>query len=122
MKAQRLQLQQSMLGVQPELALVLEISGRLEDFVKAVENIPGLEFLEEFDQDDPELRNACINLASHAEPAKHRLFLVMTNEKALQELVRLFEGWLRNPEEKFKRGLAKWQKSIFFPDCHTILE
>ncbi len=110
MEAQRISLQGNMLGIQPELALVLEIKGKLEDFFKAVKNVPGLEFLDELNVENQELSGDIPHSAMPAEPKLHRLYLVMTDERALQELVGLFDAWRRNPEKKFRRGLANWKK------------
>lgn len=52
MDRQRLMLQNNALGIQPEQTLVLETVGPVEDFVKAVSKINGLEWLGEFEIDD----------------------------------------------------------------------
>ena len=52
MEKQRLALQDNPLGLQPELALVLETIGSIRDFVKAVDKVQGLEWLGEFEIDD----------------------------------------------------------------------
>lgn len=50
-EAQRLKLQQTAPMENPELILVLEVAGTVEDFAKAVVKIPGLEWLVEWDED-----------------------------------------------------------------------
>jgi len=49
--AQRLKLQQTAPMENPELILVLEVAGTVEDFAKAVAKIPGLEWLVEWAED-----------------------------------------------------------------------
>ena len=49
--AKRLKLQQTAPMENPELILVLEVAGTLDDFAKAVTKIPGLEWLVEWAED-----------------------------------------------------------------------
>jgi hypothetical protein len=41
-----------------------------------------------------------------------RLFLVMTNQGALREMLRLWEAFQQQPDERFARGFGKW-RSLF---------
>src|SRR5437879_4619241 len=47
----RAYLQQTVQGLEPEMVLVLETIGRIDDFYKAVRQIGGLEWLGEWDED-----------------------------------------------------------------------
>jgi hypothetical protein len=48
----RLRLQRTTTGLQPEEVLVLETAGAVDEFYKAVQQIEGLGFLAEFDEDN----------------------------------------------------------------------
>ena len=106
-------LQVNPIGIEPEKVLVLETYGSIDNFVSAVRRIPGLEWLAEFEQIDmsPEhgfARSEKTEQASHQltldiggefgppneiaseKPLRGQLFLVMSDQRALQELLSLF--------------------------------
>ena len=105
MEQRRIALQNSTLGIQPEQVLVLETVGSINDFIKAVKEI-GLEWLGEFESDpiDPKY-----GFEDEKDPQKQlsgRLFLVMTDQKALQQMENYFKQWQENPDRSFPRNLA----------------
>lgn len=102
----RLELQGNAHGLQPEQVLVLETIGPVEKFVNIVKKLEGLEWLGEFEVEDipPEY-----GFEFEEEPDKAldgQVFLVMTDQQALQEIYNLFIAWQRDPEIKFPLGLA----------------
>ena len=106
MEHRRLALQDNSLGIQPELVLVLETIGSIENFINAVRHVKGLEWLGEFertgilpDEDFQDEDNSQKHLNG-------QLFLVMSDQRALRELQGLFDSWKVNSESKFRRGLA----------------
>jgi hypothetical protein len=106
MSQQRAILQNSTLGLQPEQALVLETIGPIKNFINAVKKIEGLEWLGEFEIEDiaPDY-----GFEDERDPQKKlsgQLFLIMTDQRALQELQNLFRSWQRNSKLRFPRGLA----------------
>lgn len=103
---QRLALQNNTLGLQPEQALVLETVGPIDDFIKAVKKVEGLEWLVELEPDDIDPVDGFEDVSDPQKRLKGQLFLVMTDQRALQELQSLFSGWKQNPNQKFPRGLA----------------
>ena len=106
MDKQRLALQGNSLGLQPEQVLVLETIGPIGDFIKAVKRIKGLEWLGEFELDDLVPDNG---FEDQKDPQKHlrgQLFLVMTDQQALQEMQNLFRNWQQDHTAKFAHGLA----------------
>ena len=118
MDKQRLALQNNTLGLQPEQVLVLETVGSIQNFIKAVKRVEGLEWLGEFELDDitPDY-----GFEDEEEPQKHlrgQLFLVMTDQRALQELQRLYTKWREDHETKFPFGLAPLKNA--FKYLHTI--
>jgi len=113
-----LTLQDNPLGLQPELALVLETIGSVDRFINSIRMIPGLEWLGESeiesippdygfeDEDDPQKQ------------LRGQMFLVMTDRRALEELQNLFNRWQRDPSTRFPRGLAPLRQA--FAHLYTI--
>jgi Subtilase family len=96
-------------GAEPEKVIVLETVGSISDFFNAVRRIGGLEWLAEVDEEmaadqdfyRPDKREAAVS---------GRLFLVMANRAALDELLRLWTAYQTNPEQKFEWGFGKWRE------------
>ncbi len=112
MNRQRTALQHNTLGLQPEQVLVLETVGPVQNFLRAVKRIAGLEWLGEFEIEDIPPEDG---FADERDSEKHlggQLFLVMTDQRALRELAGLFRAWQRRPERPFSRGLTPWQHAF----------
>ena len=90
MEQQRIALQGNPLGLQPEQVLVLETIGTIEDFVKAVRRVDGLEWLREYQLDEITPDHGFENEENADKSLKGQLFLVMTDQRALRELHSLF--------------------------------
>ena len=118
MEQQRIALQGNPVGLQPEQVLVLETIGTIENFVKAVKRVEGLEWLREYELDDISPDHGFENKGNSDNPLNGQLFLVMTDQRALKELHSLFEEWQKNPENTFPRGLAPLKTA--FKYLHTI--
>ena len=132
MDEKRAALQDNPLGLQPEQVLVLETVGSIEDFVNAVGKIPGLEWLGDYDlhdiapehgfdvvQQQNEQRSFEFNDEIRAKRRlKGQLFLVMTDQRALQELQSLFNRWKNDSSVDFPDGMAPLKKA--FVHLHTI--
>ena len=118
MDRHRLALQDNPLGLVPEQVLVLETIGTVDNFVRAVENIPGLEWLADYELDDIAPAHG---FEDEEKPDKHlkgQIFLVMTEQRALHELQRLFGLWREAPDTSFPRGLAPLRHAFRY--LHTI--
>ncbi len=115
---QRLALQNNSLGLQPEQALVLETIGSVDGFIKAIKKVPGLEWLGEFEIDDIAPDYGFEDEKDPQKLLKGQLFLVMTDQRALQELQGLFNNWQQNPNVRFPRGLAPLKQA--FAHLRTI--
>lgn len=102
--------------VDPALVVVFDLAGGIRDFRNAINKIDGLEFLSEFlgDGSDPDEDFHMVDWEKGrtAKPVSHSLYLVMSNAKAIKELMRLFAAWQKNPSESFEYGLGKF-KSAF---------
>lgn len=102
--------------VDPALVVVFDLAGTIKDFQNAVNRIDGLEFLAQFlgEQSEPDddfhmaerLKGRTDKLVSHS------LYLVMSNAKAIDELLRLFALWQEDPEASFEHGLGKFKDAF----------
>lgn len=106
-------LQQSIVNIVPEMILVLEIAGTIENFFSAVANTPGMEFLADFQdeiQPDENFYKVNKNGERTDKPVTSRVFLTMTNQEALRELRRYWIEYKKDVEEQdFKRGTTKFR-------------
>ncbi len=115
LESQRLILQQSAVGVEPEQVLVFEIIGRVDDFVNAVNKIEGFEWLGEIDIEDIvpdedffEIRNGIRREST----LNGRLYLIMSNCTEINQLLQLWQIYIHNESVRFERGKSKF-KNIF---------
>jgi hypothetical protein len=106
MEKQRLILQSTSLGIQPEQTLVLETVGSVERFINAVKKISGLEWLGELELTDIDPGDGFEDERDPDKKLTGQLFLIMTDQCALDELLNLFNKWREDPEASFPKGLA----------------
>ncbi|MBT8342461.1 MAG: S8 family peptidase, partial [Desulfatitalea sp.] len=118
MDRQRIALQGNSFGLQPEQALVIETIGPIQDFVNAVQKVEGLEWLGEFELDDIPPEHGFEDAKDPEKQLKGRLFLIMTDQRALQEMQNLFTNWKRDKTISFPHGLAPLKHA--FTHLHTI--
>ena len=112
-RQRRAALQERVSGAVPEEVLVLEIAGGIEDFINAVRRTPGMEWLAESDDFLVEADEDFSKDETHPdEPYQARLYLVMANQEAIEQLRRLWVQYLREVREggqKWLYGLTKWR-------------
>lgn len=103
-------IQQTVDGLEPETVLVIEIAGSVDDFKQAVDGTEGLEWLGEWDTEDAADEDF-YQVNSRNEPTAKavagRLFVSMTNEAGLRELLGLWDTWQRG--EALPWGRTKWR-------------
>lgn len=106
--AQRIAIQQSMTGIDPEQALVFETIGSVEDFSNAVSKIDGFEWLGEIEEEiTPDDDFFPVNDAGELDEGKSltgRIYLIFTNVSAMSELLSLWNLWLSNPNFNCQSG------------------
>ena len=107
------ELQQTPLGIEPEQVLVIEIIGSIENFANAVKKIHGLEWMGEIEIDgiapDEDFYSVNKNKEKLKEVLKGRLYLVMSNQTALAEMLSLWKRYQANPTMAFEHGLTKFR-------------
>ena len=114
MEKRHIALQDNPLGLLPEQALVLETIGSIENFIRAVEKISGLEWLAEYELEDIAPQYGFEDEESPDKQLKGRLFLVMTEQQALSQLQSLFERWRRDRDVAFPSGLAPLRHAFLY--------
>ncbi len=98
--------------IDPELVVVFDLAGSVSHFKNAVDKVEGLEFLSEYlgDDVDPDEDFFMEKSGSRTDAAvRQSLCLVMTNARALTQLINLFNQWQSNPDMKFDRGLTRFK-------------
>jgi hypothetical protein len=106
------QVQAGMAGLNPEQVIILEAIGKLTDLAKAAVRVPGLEWLTEVDlEETPPV--AGFQVAD--EPDKllpQRLFALMSNQQAMNDLLGLWRRWCQHPAERARQGFGPF-KQVF---------
>jgi hypothetical protein len=106
----RIALQQIAPGENPELVLVFDIAGSIQEFTNAVAKIPGFEWLIEWDQDELVGDADFYDEDDADKPIQRRLFLVASNQAALNQLITLWNKHQNDPNAKFEHGLGRFKK------------
>lgn len=104
---------ESIAGVEPEMVLVIETAGRIDKFQTVIANTQGLEWLAEWDEEfnpDTDFYYADKEGLKTDKQVEGRLFLSMSNQKGLNELLNLWSRWQNN--QVLPHGKGKW-KEIF---------
>lgn len=107
-ETQRLQTTRAPDALDPEFVLVLEIAGEIDDFVRAVSRVPGLEYLAEEVEDKVDADDfAAVDRDGRRHSYARQLFLVASDARAWNELLQLWERYRRG--EQFPRGLTPFR-------------
>lgn len=97
----------------PEMVLVLETAGEIDAFFKAVQRTPGMEFLAEFEAEleaDQEFYIKDKEGNATDKPIDTRFYLTMTNQRALQELLKYWKKYQKEKKDQdFKHGTTKFR-------------
>lgn len=105
----RVELRSDLAHVVPEEVLVLETVGSVQDFAAAVRRTPGMEWLFEWDQEEVAPDDDFYLEANPERGLDGRLFLVMSNQQALQELLALWRRYREIGDVGWPRGRARWR-------------
>jgi len=107
--ARRVELQQTTAGVDPEQVLVIETIGNVENFANAVKRIEGLDWMGEIETEEIAPDADFYDRKDKTKELSGRLYLVMTNQRALTEMLSLWQHYQNDPDMKFERGLTKFR-------------
>ncbi|WP_245545691.1 S8 family peptidase [Nocardia higoensis] len=102
--------------IDPELVLVFDLAGTIQQFRNAIDRIEGFEFLTELLDDESEADDDFHMLDENSnraeKPVAHSLYLVMSNAQAANQLIQLFDRWEADPTASFDRGLGKFKTAF----------
>jgi hypothetical protein len=102
--------------VDPALVVVFDLAGSVKDFRNAIDRIDGLEFLSELlgerVEPDDDFHMIERDTGRTDKPVAHSLYLVMSNARAIDELVRLFALWDADQTVSFEHGLGKFKPAF----------
>ena len=93
-------------GFTPESILVLQTKRTAMEFQAAINGVTGMEWLAEADLDDLDPTEDFLDPEHPTESIMGQLLVSFTNQRALTELLRLWEAWKR--DESFGRGQTSW--------------
>ena len=115
LEARRARLQVEASGLVPEEVVVLETVGTVDGFIRAVENVPGMEWLAEVEEENIPPDDDFFAMSSDGETRldkvlRGRLFMVFANQQALRQMLSLWDIW--QSERKLPYGLGRW-KGLF---------
>jgi len=114
--SRKMEVQHTASGIDPEQVLVIETIGGVEKFAGAVKRVKGFEWLGELDIDEIAPDEDFFDEDRPTKALTGRLFLVMANQQALNELLALWNRYQADPNMTFDRGLATF-RGVF--DCLT---
>lgn len=107
--ARRVEIQQNTAGIDPEQVLVIETIGSVDKFANAVKRIEGLEWMGEIETDEIAPDEDFYDEANPQKDLNGRLYLVMSNQRALDEMLSLWQRYDADPDMQFERGLTKFR-------------
>lgn len=113
--ARRTRIQFEAHGLVPEEVVVLEVVGTVDGFIRAVERVPEMEWLAETELENipPDDEFFALSKKNERQPEKELrgcLFMVFTNQRALRQMLSLWNTW--QIEETLPYGLGRW-KTLF---------
>ena len=113
-EARRMEIQQTPEGIDSEQVIVFETIGTVDDFLTAIRNTKGFEWMGEIELDEiqPTEDFYFEKEKDREKSLSGRLFLTMTNQRALNEMLLLWQQFTNNPNIQFRKGLAGF-KSLF---------
>jgi len=109
----RVEVQQTAAGIDPEQVLIIETIGSVDNFANAVKRIPGLEWMGELEAEEIAPDEDFYDESKPEKDLSGRLYLVLTNQAALNEMLALWRRYQADPEMPFVRGLTKF-RDVFF--------
>jgi Subtilase family len=110
--ARRLELQANAHNSDPDLVVVFETVGAVNDFISSAERIPGLEWLAGMIDAEVEPDEDFYSTEDADKALGGKLFLMGSNRQALEEVVRLWDIYRAAPTNDLGKGLSAW-KGLF---------
>ncbi|ADN74676.1 conserved hypothetical protein [Ferrimonas balearica DSM 9799] len=109
LSARRLEIANTAPGIEPEYTVVIETYGHVSEFFRAIQRIPGLEWLGENELEGLEPNDDFQDERNAEKPMSGRTMLVLSDRRAIDELLSLWKGYGNDPTMQFARGWAKFR-------------
>lgn len=109
-RSQKSRLSTSPDGSNPEQVLVLELTGTVDEFFRAVDRVSGLEWLLGEIRDDIEPDDDFYRSSDESALLKGRVYFIGTNQKGMQELISLWNKYEKDQSVKLNYGLGRFKK------------
>ena len=107
--ARRVEIQENAAGIDPEQVLVIETVGSIDNFANAVKRIGGLEWMGEIEIYEIAPDEDFYDESKPQKELSGRLYLVMTNQRALEEMLSLWRRYQADTDMQFERGLTRFR-------------
>ncbi len=108
-------LQPAVAGAEPEQVIVLEtIAKSVDGLAKAAARIPGLEWLAERDLEDSDPADGFADAEHPEKKLGRRLYALFSNQRAMQQLLTLWQGWATRPEERARRNFGPFKELFIY--------
>ncbi len=105
--------QTSAQGMEPEHVIVFEtIGASVEGLAKAASLVPGMEWLSELDLEDIDPGDGFEDEAKIDKKLNHRLYAVMSNQQAMNQVLALWASWCAAPGARARNNFGPF-KTIF---------
>jgi hypothetical protein len=115
----RILLQNISSGIEPEFALVFEVIGTVNNFYTAVKHVEGMEWLFDFDSDEIEPdEDFSYQNDEENENLSGIIYCVMASQRALEQMLSLWNRYKNGETQVFKRGFAGLRE--IFSNIKTI--
>ena len=113
LEARRVRVQAESHDLVPEEVVVLETIDTVEHFIRAVEKIPGMEWLAEIEETDIPPDDDFFEVTDSGErrpdkTLRGRLFMLFTNQDALRIVLSMWKEWHENG--RLPRGRGAWKR------------
>lgn len=106
----RIEVQNDTPGVDPEYTVVIETYSSVSEFFKAVRKVEGLEWLGEYEVRGLEPNEDFYSSGSDPQaPLNGQVMLMLSDRRAIDELLSLWRQYGQNPNMTFMRGWAKFR-------------
>ena len=108
----------------------METVGSIENFANAVKRIDGLEWMGEIELDEIAPDQDFYDEHHPEKKLNGRLYLMLANEQALNEMLSLWQRYQETPGLQFSHGLTKFRdvflhlkdiKDAKFKECQVVL-
>lgn len=96
-------------GIDPEYTVIFETYGSVSDFFKATRRIAGLEWIGEYELRGLEPTDDFYDTNNPEKTINGQVMLMLSDRRAIDELLSLWQRYIQNPNMDFQRGWTKFR-------------